>query len=66
MTTPAVPLTYRIRLEREDTGATICTWGRISGERIAPMVRSLKATLPYMVAAARAKRAFAELLEAIR
>jgi hypothetical protein len=58
--------TFRIRLEREDTGATICTWGRISGERIAPMVRSLKATLPYMVAAARAKRAFAELLEAIR
>jgi len=65
MATPA-PITFRIRLEREDTGATICTWGKISSERIAPMVRSLKATLPFMVTAARAKRAFAELLEAIR
>jgi hypothetical protein len=62
----ASPPTFRIRLEREDTGATVCTWGKISGERIGPMLRSLKATLPYMVTAARAKRAFAELLEALR
>lgn len=60
------PGSYRIRLEREDTGETICTWGHIPGQRIAPMLRSLRAALPLMVTAARARHAFDQLLEALR
>jgi hypothetical protein len=60
------PASYRIRLEREDTGETICTWGRIPGQRIGPMIASLKSVLPFMVAAARARHAFDSLLEALR
>lgn len=62
----AAPMTYRIRLESEVDGKTICSWGKISEDQIRPMLRHLRDTLPLLVRAARAKHAFSSLFEAFR
>jgi hypothetical protein len=57
--------TYRIRLERESDAKTICVWGSITEDRIKPMLRTLHSVIPFMAHAGRARRAWAELLEAL-
>jgi hypothetical protein len=58
-------VSYRLRLERETDNTTICAWSKIPEERIRPLLHTLRAVIPWMEHAGRARRALRELLDAI-
>jgi hypothetical protein len=62
----SAPPTYRLRLDREDTGQVIHVWSGIPHDRIGPLLQTMATYLPWIARAAAAREALARLMDLFR
>lgn len=63
---PALPATYRLRLERETDGAVLHTWSGIPHDKVGPVLKAMSQYLPFFAKAAAAKEAVTRLIDLFR
>lgn len=59
----AEPPTYRLLLQREDTGQVLHTWSGIPHDKVGPLLLAMQRYLPWLARAAAARDAISKLLD---
>lgn len=57
------PLTYRLVLQREDTGAVVHAWSGIPHDKVGLLLDAMQRYLPWFARAAAARDAFSKLAD---